>query len=40
LNVFAPPPADTKPIAWVGLSQWLLVFWAYKADANRKARTV
>ncbi|HAN65859.1 MAG TPA: hypothetical protein DCQ34_06145 [Chitinophagaceae bacterium] len=40
MNVFGPPPADTKPIAWVGLSQWLLVFWAYKADANRKARTV
>jgi len=37
MNVFGPPPADVKPIAWVGLSQWLLVYWAYQADKNREA---
>ncbi|KIC90939.1 metal-dependent hydrolase [Flavihumibacter sp. ZG627] len=37
LNIFGPPPTDVQPIAIVGLSQWLLVAWAYWADRNRKA---
>lgn len=36
-NIFGPPQTDVKPIAVVGLAQWLLVAWAYWADANRKA---
>ncbi|HEY1019795.1 MAG TPA: hypothetical protein VGE25_12395 [Sediminibacterium sp.] len=32
MNVFGPPPPDVKPIAYVGLSQWLLVGWGYWAD--------
>ncbi|MCG7856841.1 metal-dependent hydrolase [Flavihumibacter sp.] len=36
LNIFGPPPTDVQPIAIVGLSQWLLVAWAYWADRNRR----
>jgi membrane-bound metal-dependent hydrolase YbcI (DUF457 family) len=35
LNAFGPPPTAVEPIAYVGLSQWLLVAWAWWADANR-----
>lgn len=35
LNIFGPPPTEVKPIAYVGLSQWLLVAWGYWADKNR-----
>lgn len=35
MNAFGPPPAAVEPIAYVGLSQWLLVAWAWWADANR-----
>jgi len=34
MNVFGPPPPDVKPIAYVGLSQWLLVGWGYWADKS------
>lgn len=34
-NVFGPPPPAEGPIAVVGLSQWLLIAWAYWIDRNR-----
>jgi membrane-bound metal-dependent hydrolase YbcI (DUF457 family) len=34
-NLFGPPPTDVNAIGWVGLSQWLLVAWAYWIDRNR-----
>lgn len=36
LNILGPPPAEVKPIAYVGLSQWLIVWWAWWADKNRR----
>ncbi|HYH81444.1 MAG TPA: hypothetical protein VEX86_16695 [Longimicrobium sp.] len=35
-NVFSPPPADTRSIAWVTLSMWLLPLWAWWADRHRE----
>lgn len=35
LNIFRPPPSSAEPIAFVGLSQWLLVAWGYWIDKNR-----
>lgn len=35
MNVFGPPPTAVKPIAIVGLSQWVLVLWAGWADKNK-----
>jgi hypothetical protein len=35
-NLFGPPPPAVKPIAYLGLLQWLLVIWAYWIDHNRK----
>lgn len=37
LNVFGEPPPSADLIAIVGLSQWLLIAWAYWIDKNRKA---
>ena len=34
-NTFGAPPPNVKSLAIVGLSQWLLVFWAYWIDRNR-----
>jgi len=34
-NIFGPPPPAEGPIAIVGLSQWLLIAWAYWIDRNR-----
>jgi hypothetical protein len=34
-NMFGPPPVDVMTIGWIGLSQWLLVAWAYWIDRNR-----
>jgi len=35
-NLFGPPPPDSSTtIAFVGLSQWLLVAWCYWIDRNR-----
>jgi hypothetical protein len=36
MNVFGPPPPSSDAIAIVGLSQWLLIIWAYWIDKNRK----
>lgn len=38
MNLFGPPPPGIKPVAFVGLSQWLFVVWAYWIDKNRKPR--
>jgi membrane-bound metal-dependent hydrolase YbcI (DUF457 family) len=35
MNIFGPPPPDTGPVAILGLSQWLLIAWAYWIDRNR-----
>ena len=35
MNIIGPPPTDTNVLAVVGLSQWLLVAWAYWIDKNR-----
>ena len=35
MNVLGPPPPSAQAIAVVGLSQWLLVAWAYWVDRNR-----
>lgn len=36
-NLFGPPPPSTGPIAYIGLTQWLLVWWGYWIDRNREA---
>ena len=38
LNLFGPPPASVKAIAWAGELQWLFVLWAYWVDRNREPR--
>jgi len=35
LNLFGPPPNSVDAIGYVGLSQWLLIAWAYWIDRNR-----
>ncbi len=34
-NVFSPPPPSAEAIGYAGLSQWLLIAWAYWVDHNR-----
>lgn len=34
-NLLGSPPPSEEPIAYVGLSQWLLVAWGYWIDKNR-----
>lgn len=40
LNVFGTPPPSSDAIATVGLSQWLLIIWAYWIDRNRKTEMI
>lgn len=35
LNAFGPVPPSIEPIAYVGLSLWLLIAWGYWIDKNR-----
>lgn len=35
MNIIGPPPESSQQIAIVGLSQWILVIWAYWIDSNR-----
>ena len=35
MNTFGPPPPSVEVIPYVGLSQWLLIAWAYWIDKNR-----
>jgi len=37
-NLIGPPPPSSDVIGFVGLSQWLLVVWAYWIDRNRVVR--
>lgn len=34
-NTFGAPPPSVKAVAIIGLTQWLLIFWAYRIDRNR-----
>jgi membrane-bound metal-dependent hydrolase YbcI (DUF457 family) len=36
MNLFGPPPPSEGPIAIAGLSQWLLIAWAYWIDHSPK----
>jgi len=35
MNIFGSPPPSSEAIGYVGLSQWLLIAWAYWIDRNR-----
>ena len=37
MNIVGPPPPSSQAIGIVGLTQWLLVLWAYWIDRNRIA---
>lgn len=37
MNSFGAPPPSVQAVAYVGLSQWLLVAWAWWADRKRPA---
>ena len=37
-NLLGPPPPSEKAIAYVGLSLWLFVAWAYWLDRHRRSR--
>jgi hypothetical protein len=39
MNLNSPPPPSVRALGFVGLSQWLIIFWAYWADRNRKSAT-
>lgn len=34
-NLLSPPPPSANAIGYVGLSQWLIIAWAYWVDRNR-----
>jgi len=36
MNLTSPPPPSVKALGIVGLSQWLIIAWAYWADRNTK----
>jgi hypothetical protein len=36
MNAFGPPPPNAEIVAWMGLSQWLLVAWGYWIDNHRE----
>lgn len=37
-NVWGPPPASARGVAWSAVAMWLLVAWAAWADQGREAR--
>lgn len=37
LNLIGPPPPSVQAIAYAGLSQWIIVIWAYWVNSNRTA---
>lgn len=39
-NLVGPPPPSAEPIAFIGLSQWLLIAWAYWIDRLPKASPI
>lgn len=38
MNAFGDPPPNVEIVAWMGLSQWLLVAWGYWIDSVRRER--
>jgi len=36
-NFLGPPPPNENVIAWVGMTQWLIVFWGWRIDKHRLA---
>ncbi|MGO9480442.1 MAG: hypothetical protein ACLP05_01495 [Candidatus Kryptoniota bacterium] len=40
MNLTSPPPPSVKAIAYAGLSQWLIIAWAYWADRNRMKEAI
>jgi hypothetical protein len=38
MNLIGPPPETVTQLGWVGLSQWILIAWAYWIDRNRTSR--
>ncbi|MDE3213555.1 MAG: hypothetical protein KGM98_10005 [Bacteroidota bacterium] len=38
-NLSGNPPASVNQIAWMGMSQWIIIFWGYWIDANRTLRS-
>jgi hypothetical protein len=38
MNSFSPPPSSVKAIGFLGLTQWILVAWAYGVDKNRTVK--
>ena len=39
INLIGPPPPSVTALGIVGLSQWLIIAWAYWADKNRERAT-
>ncbi|MFZ1082592.1 MAG: hypothetical protein WAO19_11790 [Candidatus Kryptoniota bacterium] len=39
INLIGPPPPSVKAIGFAGLSQWLIIAWAYWAEKNRVRST-
>jgi membrane-bound metal-dependent hydrolase YbcI (DUF457 family) len=37
MNLLGPPPPSARYVAVLGLSQWLIVLWAYWVDKHREA---
>lgn len=37
-NIFASPPPSEVAIGWVGLSQWLIIAWAYWIDKFKEPK--
>jgi len=35
-SFYSPPPPSMKVLGWVGLSQWIFVFWAFAIDRSKK----
>lgn len=40
MDLIGPPPPSVKALGFVGVSQWLIIAWAYWADRNRDGTTV
>jgi len=38
MNIFGPPPPEEDAIGYVGLSQWLIIAWAYWIGRNRTTK--
>ncbi len=36
LNFFAEPPPNAKAFGWIGMLQWIFIFWGYWIDKHRE----